>query len=34
MEYGRNLAWLDERVLMTSDPATAPSFYKRVLQLG
>ncbi len=31
---GRGPAWLYDHVLMTSDPARVPSFYKKVLQLG
>lgn len=34
VECGRGPGWLYDHVLMTSDPATVPSFYKRVLQLG
>jgi predicted Rossmann-fold nucleotide-binding protein len=34
VECGRGPGWLYDNVLMTSDAAKVPSFYKRVLQLG
>jgi len=34
VDCGRGPEWIRDHVLMTSDPQTVPSFYKRVLRLG